>query len=148
MEAKMESITYTLKAMQDLVQKKGIFDDKQSHGKKTKDKMKKRKTGEEDRCDSSMLTNSDTTIYQNVLKEASSEVQDMMSVDNEITFYSPDKVRRGSSFSDDQVNTSDEVMEIDCDKFIAECQAEAERSRHQSQEGHENKEVSHREQMV
>ena len=59
-----------------------------------------------------------------------------MSIDDEITFKMPEQQnkettnekRRGSSSSEDRadlVDTSDELMEVDCDKFIADCEMEA-----------------------
>ena len=41
----------------------------------------------------------------------------------------PGTERRESTSSEDKIDTSDELMEVDCDKFIADCQAEVMRSR-------------------
>ena len=83
-------------------------------------------------------SNSETTIYHNAVEFM--EVDNEYHVDNEtekgnygvtddpeITF----KVRqRDSTSTEDQVNTSDELMEIDInEQFIAECAAEARNSR-------------------
>ena len=47
-------------------------------------------------------------------------------VDPEISFKIKD-TRRGSSSSEDQVNTSDELMDVD--NFIADCEAQAKKDR-------------------
>ena len=82
-------------------------------------------------------SSSSTTIYRNVLAKQVQEGQpeDVQSVDNEITFCSPNKViRRESLSSEGQIDTSDELMEVDCDLFIADCRQEAEQQRRESME--------------
>ena len=41
-------------------------------------------------------------------------------------------IRRESSSSEGPIDTSDELMEVDCDRFIADCRQEAERQRRES----------------
>ena len=84
------------------------------------------------------FTCSNTTIYQNLLPERQSEadaetvadeVEDRQ-VDSEITFKI--KKIRGSTSSEDHagpIDTSDEMLNIDCDKFISECAEEVARAR-------------------
>ena len=78
---------------------------------------------------------SNTTVYQNLLNQKENgnsqdtEVPEVemsfaeQEVDSEITFKIKQKC--DSSSSDDHVNTSDELMNIDCDQFIADCQSAA-----------------------
>ena len=62
---------------------------------------------------------------------------DNQSIDQEVTFnlqnQKHNRKERDSSSSEDRVNTSDEMMEIDCKKFIADCREEAWR---RDSEGH------------
>ena len=70
---------------------------------------------------------SDTTIYNNILNKMPQR-EDEIQVDAEITF-NRSKFRESSS-SEDQIDTSDDLMETDVnDKFIAECAAEVEKGR-------------------
>ena len=81
------------------------------------------------------FSNSETTIYRNLLDKTDDfsdnddkgQGQDVVTqqVDQEITFRL--KKNRGSSSSEDHVNTSDELINIDCDKFIADCADQAAR---------------------
>ena len=104
-------------------------------------KMKKRQGN---LSSGSVLT--DTTIYQNALDQ-NEEQQRTIEGDPEISFKiksvkttqgqsdqfdQEGQKRRESSSSEDQVNTSEELMEIDMDindHFIADCAAEAARGR-------------------
>ena len=73
-------------------------------------------------------SNSETTIYHNVLRQAN---ENEVVVDPEITFrVEQNKNLRNSSSSEDHIDTSDEVLEVELDindKFIADCQAEEHR---------------------
>ena len=92
---------------------------------------------------------SDTTIYQNMLKKVTSTGEETI-VDSEITFKNREPLpnallgnndrqhkqtavceeHRFSSSSEEHVNTSDELMDVDLDfneRFIADCEAEAKR---------------------
>ena len=60
-------------------------------------------------------------------------------MDSEVTFNL--KKKRGSSSSEDRVNTSDELVNIDCDQFIADCAEEASRS-HGRDDGHHLEEMA------
>ena len=65
---------------------------------------------------------SDTTIYHNILKKVTPKNKEILRVDPEVSFrYS--KANESSS-SDEQINTSDEVTEMDVDineQFISDC---------------------------
>ena len=79
------------------------------------------------------FSNSSTTVYHNLLNPVGEIIQSddrnpepmevEHEVDSEITFKI--KKNRDSSSSEDRVNMSDEFVNMDCDQFIADCQAEA-----------------------
>ena len=78
-------------------------------------------------------TSSETTIYQDVLQEEPEPDISDNEDDPEITFKVGQKKLRESSSSDDRIDTSDELMEIDVgnvnDQFIADCASDAKRRR-------------------
>ena len=130
--------------MQNLMMKKGILDpdaapDKLHRGSK-KQSTNDRKTGKE----YSNASWSDMTIYHNVLRQADSNQEtilerdglpekevvshfEMVNVDQEISFKIPDKKTHESTSSEEPIDTSDELREVDCEKFIADCQEQARR---------------------
>ena len=80
---------------------------------------------------SQMQSNSETTIYREaVLQEQPNVFDDIPTdctdkelvqvVDKEISFHIK---RKDSTSSDDQIDTSDELLDVD--KFIADCQEDA-----------------------
>ena len=87
------------------------------------------------------FSSSNTTIYKNLLdplgnnsretREHDPDLgeQDIITheVDSEVNFQI--KRNRGSTSSEDQINTSEEVPNIDCENFISDCAREAERGR-------------------
>ena len=119
MEDQLEQISQTVLNLQSLVKKSGVFADKP----KGKDSSSNFNPG---------AAVSETTIYHNLINQM--EVEGEHQADDEITFNFKN---RGSTSSEDrQVNMSDEFMNIDCDKFIAECEAIA-----RSKEGPDDKDV-------
>ena len=89
-------------------------------------------------------TNSDTTIYKNAL-DSGINVTENIDDDPEITFkvqQQPDdefnkSAHRNSSSSEDRIDTSDELMEVDVninEQFIADYRAEAEAARDRARE--------------
>ena len=52
---------------------------------------------------------------------------EMVNVDQEISFKIPDKKTHESTSSEEPIDTSDELMEVDCEKFIADGQEQARR---------------------
>ena len=111
-EDQLSSMSNTLTVMKELLMKNGITDlPEGNQNQSTKGKALERQTN---------LSESDTTIYQNALEKVDSG--DIV-VDAEITF----KNRESSSSEEGKIDTSDEMMEIDCNNFIAECTAQANR---------------------
>ena len=78
---------------------------------------------------------SDTTIYRNVLEKADDQQDDpeitfKLNEEQKTNVSAPNKRDSSSSEDQDQVNTSDELMDTDMDindKFIADCACEAKR---------------------
>ena len=162
-EDKLDTLSQAVTSLQSMMVKKGFFD---SPAKKVMHNTRKKKSanskggntpkkGEKLGLDGS---NSETTIYQNAVEfmevdteynvEKEKEKGKFCDTDDpEITF----KVRQRDSTSlEDQVNTSDELMEIDInEQFIAECAAEARNSRQKdAREPHTPKEISTGEQII
>ena len=105
-------------AMQDMLLKRGIFNEHKDKSQRKESKGKQHNSPEivEDGNES------ETTIYHNILEKVDE-------VDPEITFNRT-KMRDSSSSEehDVQIDTSDELIEPDVNKkFIADCAAEAER---------------------
>ena len=102
----------------------------------TSQEKPKRNQGGGDRGNMTCIpTNSDTTIYNNALNQVGEDESE--DVDPEITFKQTeisgnDNRLRESSSSEDRIDTSDELMDVDVDvhdKFIADCEMEANRKR-------------------
>ena len=133
MESKIDSLSNSLQVLQEFMmkqqkEKQGNALVTVSKGKKTDKNSQSAKTG--------MVTEvsqSDMTIYQNFLEKIDdnndgqiNEVQ----VDPEITFKKGKQTKRDSSSSEDHVDTSDDMIEMDVDfndRFIADCEQEAQR---------------------
>ena len=131
MEEKLDTLSSMVMAMQDMIKKSGILDPKEPKPKENNGKRKGKltpKKGREITDNPVDISNSETTIYQNVLDKSRHE--DVM-VDSEITFKLKESQiddRWGSSSSDDCVDTSAVLLEVDInDKFIADCVAAASR---------------------
>ena len=151
-EARLDTLTDTLSVMKDFMLQNRIMTRPLNHpeGKNQKDKDGTKRKGQ---LTNPSQTNSDTTIYKNVLSKIGepenqakgNEVSDLNSGededDPEVTFKVRDErhpntgVRDGSSL-DEKIDTSDEMMEMDVDineRFIADCVKEV---RHRSAESH------------
>ena len=144
----MDQVSTTLLVMQNMMLKKGMFDETNSgqqggHTPQYDDKNKgKTKAGKLDPV-SVNETGSNTTIYQNVLQQVArsgeetketepgfinAEIRDKDDPEIVLNIKLPGTERRESTSSEDKIDTSDELMEVDCDKFIADCRAEAMRN--------------------
>ena len=147
LEMKLDCMGNALELMQNIMMKQVMLGDNDGKAENKQAEANTAKSGE-NLCKSVINSNSDTTIYNNALeqvpedqapKESVSNIgYNTLVVDSEISLKIPGKVNgRESSSSEDQVDTSDELIEVDCDKFIADCQAQAEkqsRSKHTSGE--------------
>ena len=124
MEKKIDSLTTSLKVMQDFMTKRGFLEDDEDGRKRGHGKRSKLSTGKESDSDEA---DSDTTIYRGAVRkdnESNYSGKKQVMVDPEISFK---RSNRDSSSSDDKMaDTSDELMELDeNDRFIAECAAAA-----------------------
>ena len=136
MEQKLDTLSQSLEVMKELLLKKGVS----TNDLNGSDSQKRKKHDGGDRGNVNVeSSNSETTIYRNVLDKIASREPAEITVDPEIVFNNrrsigqkkPDKLRVSSS-SDEQIDTSDELMEVDIDMnecFIADCEAEAKRKR-------------------
>ena len=142
-EDRLDTMSSTLLAMTELLKQQGICSDATkmtgNYSKQPKDDK-----GQKDKVKAIELTksNSETTIYKNALDELKDGMHHEIVVDPEITLRvskevdeaNPNKKEnRESSSSDECIDTSDELMEIEMDindKFIADCQEEANRRKH------------------
>ena len=133
MEKKLDTVTSTLQIMQQMMQEKGFFTDP----------TKNSGTDNKGKDISSNSAVSETTIYGNAVKritlskDGNQEITD--EDDPEITLNI--KKNRDSSSSEERIDTSYELMEVDFnDQFIADCQAEAaKRSRNRAELGIETR---------
>ena len=117
MEQKLDTLSTTLQAMQEMMAQNGMLKNKNSAG-----TLKNTVNSDNE---------SDTTIYQAAVNKAQNEQTVdsgfQIRVDPEITFNVHDE-KRNSSSPDDWIDTSDELMEIEDNahsNFIAECAAAA-----------------------
>ena len=113
-EDKIDALSTTILNMQNIMLKKGIFEDDVVN---PRDSRKGRQS------------DSGTTIYKNVLS------QEDVQVDDEIVFHVKDK-KWDSSSSEEPINTSDEIYEVDCDQFIADCVSEVNKQRDERKSSH------------
>ena len=133
-EDKLDTLSNAVILLQSLMEKKGLFDTsakKTAKGSnKKKDPASNNRTPQKGEVAGVNSSNSETTIYQNAVEfmdvnqETNQHKEGFYEInDPEITFKSK---TRDSTSSEDHVNTSDELMEIDInEQFIAECAAEA-----------------------
>ena len=120
LEERLDTISSTLLAMKELMVKNGLVTEEQ--GKKVKC---------QGNVDTNLLT-SQTTIYRNVLDK---QVEKEAIIDEEISFKVKDNDHNLSSSSDERIDTSNEMIEMDVhnvQSFIADCAAEAANSRKRS----------------
>ena len=108
MEDKIDSLSNSLKTLQSLIKEKGILDDKEKDGLKSKERNKSKRgmvTNNTKGQDVENDVHSETMVYQNAVEfEQGTEVV----IDEEISFK---RKNRESSSLEDQVNTSDEIIE-------------------------------------
>ena len=132
LEVQLENMSSTLEVMKDFFLSQ--MDVTQTGGGRGK-----KQTGNE-MTEGCAPSPSETTIYHNALNQATNEQERL--VDPEITFCfnkggnkgGSGNPMRNSSSSKDQIDTSDELMEVDdeqniTDCFIADCEREAKRRR-------------------
>ena len=133
LEAKLDSVTASLNILHQAMKRKGFFDDEQPIEKPKKQKGNKK--SEKKRGKTELMGNSvsETTIYQPAILAETNEnhnlVDDKSSIDEEITFKMPNEVnnRASTSSEEEQINTSDELADLDVEQFIADCQEDARR---------------------
>ena len=150
LQEKLDDVSSMLKIMQEMMVKKGFFaEEKGKSNTKENSQLVGRKQNKGSRGEindnvnnadnsttSQTHSNSETTIYreavlpeqQLVVNKISSDKDMVQIVDNEISFHVK---RKDSTSSDEQIDTSDELLDVD--KFIADCQEDA---RRQSKESH------------
>ena len=162
-EKQLDDMSTTLKFMQEMMLKNGLFKANEDSADKTvKDKQKSEYE--------TNLSNSETTIYHeavlpdNVVVQGNETIDnergwstDNIQVDPEITFKLNQDVnnsneniqinRRESSSSEEHIDTSDELLDVD--KFIADCQ-ESVRRRTQDDKGeqHLKKQMNQADQII
>ena len=141
LQAKLDDVSSTLKVMQEMMIKKGFFhdEDQDERSRKTDRGQKKKKQDKHEsgksisnESNAQCFSHLETTIYKEVLVlEGNNSIlqppEDRESdrievVDKEISFHIK---RKDSTSSDDQIDTSDELLDVD--KFIADCQEDARR---------------------
>ena len=123
-QEQVSELSETIKAMKEVMTQKRIFEEFQDSQKKKRaakgatEKPKRRASG-----GNHLFTNescSDTTIYKEVIEKADCQEDPEVSFKLNLT-------KRISSSSEEQVNTSDELMEVD--HFIADCERNANQQR-------------------
>ena len=130
MEQKIDMLSNALQNMQDIILKQGVIKEGDNNGKTTK--SNRRDSGMNNSDD-----DSDTTIYRNAVPQqqevtAEHDGQIQVNVDEEISFKMKEK--RDSSLSEDRIDTSNELIELDQNanyahsQFIADCEAIARKS--------------------
>ena len=120
MQEQLVSLSQSMKTLKSVVLKRGMFADKERRaGKK----------GNKGRVSSLPFSNSETTIYNTLLEPSTQameiDVSEMETVeervDNEVSFKVKKNRISSSSEEPDQIDTSNKLMNIDCEQFIAEC---------------------------
>ena len=127
-EDQVEELSSTVKVMQDMMREKGILEEFQkgtSLDKRNKEKEKRK--SQKGKPNDSV---SDTTIYEEAVEHDKSYDNEIgqnteLVVDTDISFKLNGKQTKGceSSLSEDQIDTSDELMDVD--NFIADCAKQA-----------------------
>ena len=140
----MDNLSNTLIAMKELLTQKGLDGE-------TTATAPSSQSGKNE----AVVSTSDTTIYNNALDKITDQTV-LMAVDPKISFKVAEKDNQGdievppmednnkgdSYSSDDRVDTSDEMINMDIDlitKFIADCEAEPRQSRKRSFEQNEDR---------
>ena len=126
MENKLDSLTSSVQVMQELMMRSSYVhqEPKQSTSSKPRDTGKNDSNQKEINLSDQTEALSETTIYKDAVHKQREED------DPEISFNFKNK--RDSSSSEERIDTSDELMEIDVnDQFIADCAKQAERQKQQ-----------------
>ena len=138
-EQQLALMSSTLMAMQEIMMKSGLADKipKTAEAEEVtgKDKFGKAKKGIKG---ISNVSSSETTIYKNVLEKKNDIPNEIVRVDSEIDFCIKDRSgslkhnqnHESSSSEEDRGDTSDELIDYELnntnvDKFIADCESEA-----------------------
>ena len=135
-EDRLDTLTDTLQVMKNFMMKKGMFDELAPGPSTAKETATKRNGN----ALTLISSNSETTIYKNVLDKANQNTTEVV-VDPEISFKQVnetdpklhDTVNDVKDISSDEhIDTSDELMDIEGDaelnkRFIADCASEARR---------------------
>ena len=153
-EARLDMLSSTLLAVKELLTKSGITGEGITDDRNKKETEGKKNSGKVDYYVMTTNSQSETTIYQNSLNQtAVSPEQTIQVVDEEISFKKNnqphterfdqfDKINeRDSSSSEERIDTSDELIDMEMDvhdKFIADCASEE--RRHKQQQPGENRE--------
>ena len=139
MESKLDMVSTTLQQMQKFMAERGFdFNEEETNRQKAKPARKQGKSivKESDK-------ESEVTIYKDMVKKVSNDSNETYQQidDPEISFKT--KPNRESSSSEDRINTSDEMMEIDInEQFIADCEKEA-RWQRNAQQINQDKQPDH-----
>ena len=141
-EDKIDTLNSTVLNLQNLMKDRGFFDKPSTSSNSTRDKKRRSKSRDRgkdtsDHC-SATGTSSNTAIYNNAVQFQDELVrfEHEQQVDKEISFRVKN---RDSSSSEDKIDTSDELMEIDLsDEFIADC------SRRKTDRNDQHKSTDHR----
>ena len=135
-EENLDSLSMSILALQEMVLKQNESGKTGAHGKTKKKKTKnKQKDYQEGSNFELPVSNSETTIYQNVLSKINDDEQSTIQVDEEIAFKRLVDKNQISSSLDEQIDTSKELIEMEQElndrssmneHFIADCEKEAE----------------------
>ena len=136
-EDQVEELSSTVKAMQQLMKERGILEEfqhsskKNDKGKNDEKRYKSGKAPEGGESESNnQVSDSETTIYQEAITRENTLEKDKQCNDDmddpEITFKDNDKCKRMSSSSEEPIDTSDKLFDVD--NFIAECADKAKNS--------------------
>ena len=132
LENKIDSLQTSMKAMEQLLLQQDMVEKQNPRREITPSTSKGRVHKGKDHEDNQQLVESESelTIYHNALQKVNNTKSKQMGnievVDAEISFKR--RKQHDSSSSEEQINTSDELIEVDInEQFIADCAAEAER---------------------
>ena len=122
MGQRIDTLSSTLLAMKDLLMMKNKdkeVEDMKSNSHEHHEKELDRAGNSNDNIEASAL---ETIIYHNALQKDKQSIE----VDNEVTFMvDSSKVHRYSTSSDEHIDTSDGLMDVDVDQFIADFSRQA-----------------------
>ena len=131
MEEKVEYISNTLFAMQNMMLQKGMFGNNGQDTDQSDQVKTKASVDNKEQVRSVNFTNSDTTIYRNAVEREQQVADDQMDQDSEVflNIRSDDKIDKTQQLSsDERADTSEEINNV-TDQFIADCTADVEQRR-------------------